>query len=76
VACDYPPYNLNKIASAKFANSGTTGAELAKRFQWTNDDQNAVARAIAVDKKSPEDAAKEWVDANQDLVNSWLPHAT
>jgi glycine betaine/proline transport system substrate-binding protein len=73
VACDYPPYDLNKIASTKFANSGSPAAELAKKFSWTNSDQNTVARYIAVDKLSAEDAAKKWVDANQDKVKAWLP---
>ncbi|MBV9922971.1 MAG: hypothetical protein JOY78_19250, partial [Pseudonocardia sp.] len=73
IACDYPPYALNKIASAKFANGGSPAAELAKKFQWTNDDQNSVARSIAVDKMSPDDAAKKWVDANADKVKAWLP---
>ncbi len=76
VACDYPPYDLNKIASTKFANSGSPAAELAKKFEWTNDDQNSVARSIAVDKMSPEDAAKKWVEANPDKVNAWLPPGT
>jgi glycine betaine/proline transport system substrate-binding protein len=73
VACDYPPYDLNKVASTKFANSGSPAAELAKKFQWTNDDQNTVSRSIAVDKMSPDDAAKKWVDANPDKVKAWLP---
>jgi glycine betaine/proline transport system substrate-binding protein len=73
VACDYPPYNLNKIASTKFANSGSPAIELAKKFNWTNNDQNTVARYIALDKMSPEAAAKKWVDANQDKVKAWLP---
>lgn len=76
VACDYPPYALNKIASAKFTNSGSPAAELAKKFQWTNDDQNAVSRSIAVDKLSDDDAAKKWVDANPDKVKAWLPAGT
>jgi glycine betaine/proline transport system substrate-binding protein len=76
VACDYPPYDLNKIASAKFANGGSPAAELAKKFQWTNDDQDSVARSIAVDKMSPDDAAKKWVEANADKVKAWLPPGT
>jgi len=76
VACDYPPYDLNKIASAKFANGGSPAAELAKKFQWTNDDQNSVARSIAVDKMSDEEAAKRWVDTNADKVKAWLPAGT
>jgi glycine betaine/proline transport system substrate-binding protein len=76
VACDYPPYDLNKIASTTFANSGSPAAELAKKFQWTNEDQNSVARSIAVDKLSDEEAAKKWVEANPDKVQAWLPAGT
>lgn len=73
VACDYPEYNLDKIASAKFASSGSPGYEFIKKFQWTNDDQNTVAKSIAVDGLTPEEAAKKWVEANPDTVKAWLP---
>jgi glycine betaine/proline transport system substrate-binding protein len=72
VACDYQPYDLDKVVSKKFAESGTAAAELVKNFQWSNEDQNAVAKSIAVDKLKDEDAAKKWVDANPDKVNTWL----
>ena len=47
--------------------------ELVKRFHWTNEDQNAVARMIAQDKMSPEDAAAKWVSDNPEKVKAWLP---
>ena len=72
VACDYPPYDLNKIASATWVGAGGPAVELAKKFQWTNDDQNSVSRSIAVDKLSPEQAAQKWVDANTAKVDAWL----
>ena len=72
VACDYPDYNLNKIISTKFATSGSPAVTLVKNFKWTNEDQNAVAKSIAVDKLSDEAAAKKWVDANPDKVKAWL----
>lgn len=72
VACDYPAYTLNKIISTKFATSGSPAATLVKNFKWTNEDQNAVAKSIAVDKLSDEAAAKKWVDANPDKVKAWL----
>ena len=72
VACDYPPYPLNKIVSTKFAESGSPAYTLVKNFQWTNDDQNLVAKYIAEDKMSPEDAAKKWVEDNPDKVNAWM----
>ncbi|MFI1393736.1 ABC transporter substrate-binding protein [Streptomyces sp. NPDC020681] len=72
VACDYPVYKLDKIVSAKFAKSGSPAYDLVKNFTWTNDDQNAVAKYIAVDKMSPEAAAKKWVEANRDKVGAWI----
>jgi glycine betaine/proline transport system substrate-binding protein len=73
IACDYPTYDLNKVASAKFMSSGSPAAALVKNFKWTNDDQNLVAKYIAEDKLTPEAAAKKWVDANPDKVKAWLP---
>jgi len=72
VACDYPPYQLNKIVSTKFAKSGSPALTLVKNFKWTNPDQNEVAGYIAKDKMTPEKAAKKWVDANPDKVKVWL----
>jgi glycine betaine/proline transport system substrate-binding protein len=72
VNCDYPPYDLNKLASAKFANGGSPAAAFAKKFQWTNEDQNSVSRSIAVDKLTDDDAAKKWVDANPAKVAAWI----
>ncbi|MDT7632933.1 MAG: glycine betaine/proline transport system substrate-binding protein, partial [Pseudonocardiales bacterium] len=73
IACDYPPYDLNKIVSKKFADANGPAYKLIKNFKWTNDDQNQVARSIAEDKMTPDAAAKKWVDANPDKVNAWLP---
>ncbi|MFF7794615.1 glycine betaine ABC transporter substrate-binding protein [Streptomyces sp. NPDC007991] len=72
VACDYPVYKLDKIVSAKFAKSGSPAYDLVKKFTWTNDDQNTVAKYIAVDKMAPEAAAKKWVEANRDKVDAWI----
>ncbi|WP_242433340.1 ABC transporter substrate-binding protein, partial [Streptomyces sp. Root264] len=47
VACDYPVYKLDKIVAKKFAESGSPAYDLVKKFNWTNDDQNVVAKYIA-----------------------------
>lgn len=73
VACDYPPYVLDKIVSKKFAESGSPAAQLIKNFSWTNEDQNLVARYIAENKMTPEAAAQKWVDANPSKWQAWLP---
>ncbi|GEC10159.1 glycine/betaine-binding protein [Streptomyces spinoverrucosus] len=72
VNCDYPVYKLDKIVSKKFAESGSPAYDLVKNFTWTNDDQNIVAKYIAVDKMTPEAAAKKWVEANRDKVEAWI----
>lgn len=72
VACDYPPYKLNKLIATKFAESGSPAVDLIKNFQWTNDDQNQVSEMIANENMSPDDAAKKWVEANPDKVDAWL----
>ncbi|TQJ46673.1 ABC transporter substrate-binding protein [Streptomyces sp. NBC_00080] len=72
IACDYPVYDLDKIVSARFAKSGSPAYDLVKKFNWTNDDQNTVAKYIAVDKLSPDAAAKKWVEANRDKVDAWI----
>jgi glycine betaine/proline transport system substrate-binding protein len=72
VACDYQPYDLNKIVSKKFADSGSPAFALVKNFKWTNDDQNQVARDIAVNKLSHDAAAKKWVDEHSATWQPWL----
>ncbi|MBB6633807.1 glycine betaine ABC transporter substrate-binding protein [Cohnella thailandensis] len=41
------------------------------KFEWTPDDMAAVMVAIQ-EGASPEDAAKDWVAANEDKVNAWV----
>ena len=72
VACDYPPYKLNKVISKKFADSGSPAVKLVKNFQITNTQQNLVATDIAKKGMSPDAAAKKWVTANPSKVDAWL----
>ena len=72
MACDYPPYDLNKVVATKFASSGSPAYTVIKNFQWSNEQQNDVSKSIAVDKLSDDDAAKKFLDANPDLVTKWL----
>ena len=73
VACDYQPFDLDKIANKQFAESGSSAATLVKNFKWTDDDQNTVARYITVDKLSRDEAAKKWLDEHPDVWKDWLP---
>ena len=72
VACDYPPYKLNKLISKKFADSGSPAVDLVKNFTISNEDQNLVSTDIAEKKMDPDAAAKKWVDAHPAQVQQWL----
>jgi len=74
VACDYQPFDLDKILNKRFAESGSPAAELIKNFSWTDADQNEVARAINAGA-SPDDAARAWLDAHPRVWRKWLPAA-
>lgn len=71
VACDYQPYDLDKIANREFMLSGSPAATLTKNFAWTNDDQNQVAGDITRGM-TPDQAAKKWLDAHPDVWKSWI----
>jgi len=72
VACDYPETELKKIVSTEWADSDSTAVDLVKNFTWTNDYQNLVSKYISEEKMDPKDAAKKWVEENQDKVDAWL----
>ena len=72
VACDYPDYILDKIASKAFADTGGDAYTLVKNFSWTNDDQNLVAGYIN-SGMTHDEAAKKWVDANEAVWQAWMP---
>ena len=72
VACDYPETDLKKVVSTSWLEEGGPAVDLLKNFKWTNDDQNVVAKYIAEDGMSAEDAAAKWIADNPDKVDAWL----
>jgi len=70
--CDYPVDNLYKAASAKLQTKNAAAFNFLTKLQLTTEQQNEIAAMIDGDGMSPGDAAKKWVDANPDIVNSWL----
>ncbi|MER7502418.1 ABC transporter substrate-binding protein [Nonomuraea pusilla] len=73
VACDYPEMDLDKVVGKRFADTGGKAYELVKNFQWTNEDQNAVANDMTNNGMTGEQAAKKWLDANTAKWQAWLP---
>jgi glycine betaine/proline transport system substrate-binding protein len=72
--CDYADDVLYKAFSAQLEEKDPAAFGFLSNFEWTADDQNGVALAIQ-DGAEPEEAAQEWVDANQDVWQAWLPAA-
>jgi len=73
VACDYPDYVLDKIASKKFADTGGAAYKLVQNFKWTNDDQNLVSDYITNQGMTPEKAAEKWVAEHESTWKPWIP---
>jgi glycine betaine/proline transport system substrate-binding protein len=73
ITCDYPETELLKYASKEFMDGGGDAATVVKNFTWTNEDQNLVAKYIAEDKMSADEAADKWIADNPDKVEAWLP---
>ena len=72
VDCDYPETVLNKVVSTSWVDEDSSAVSLVDNFTWDNDDQNTVAKYIAQDGMSPEEAAAQWIEENPDKVNAWL----
>jgi glycine betaine/proline transport system substrate-binding protein len=70
--CAYDVTIIKKVFSKEFAESGSPAYDVLRKMKLTNEDQEEVAKAIAGDKVDPDEAAKRWVEANQDKVQQWL----
>ncbi|MBN3931118.1 ABC transporter substrate-binding protein [Streptomyces verrucosisporus] len=73
VACAYPETPLQKYLNADFAKDGGDAAQFLKNFNWSTEQQNQVAKWIAGDGMSAEDAAAKWVKENKSTWEKWLP---
>ncbi len=71
-ACDYPVDELYKAANAGLEAKNKAAFDFLSKFQLTTDQQNEIAAMVDSDGKTADAAAKEWVDANPDVVAGWL----
>ena len=71
-ACDYPVDNLYKAANAGLEAKNAAAFAFLGKFQLTTDQQNEIAAMIDSDGMAPDAAAKQWVEANPDVVSAWL----
>jgi glycine betaine/proline transport system substrate-binding protein len=72
-ACDYPVDKLYKAFSDKLEDKAPNSFQVLSNLQLTTEQQNEIAALIDGEGMSAADAAKQWVDANQDVWQAWLP---
>jgi glycine betaine/proline transport system substrate-binding protein len=69
--CDYPPDPLYKAFNDQLQTRAPAAYAFLSAMQWSVDDQNGVASDIH-SGTDPEEAAKTWVDAHQDVWQPWV----
>jgi glycine betaine/proline transport system substrate-binding protein len=67
----YKDAEIHIAYSKSLADSDPAVAAILEKVTFTTDAVSKLAYAIAVENKSPEDAAKEWIAANPDIVAGW-----
>lgn len=70
VAWDLAYLHVHYAASLKSDHPAV--ADMLHRISLTTDQVSAMTYALVVDKKDPEEYAKEWIAANSATVDSWM----
>ena len=69
----YPPDNLFKIVWAGLEDGAPAAWEFLHNFNYTTDDQLSMLGAIGGEGKSAEEAAADWIAANEATWGAWIP---
>jgi glycine betaine/proline transport system substrate-binding protein len=72
-ACDYPKDVLFKVANARLKDTAPDAFAFLKNMNYTDTDQIAMIADVELNKKSPADAAKAWIEKNEAMWSKWLP---
>ena len=70
--CAYDNTIIEKVFSKKFANGGSPAYKAMKNFNWSNEDQEIVAKWIAGDHMNPDKAGQKWIAQNAAKVKKWF----
>ena len=73
VDCDYPEDILFKIFWSGLAEAAPDAHALLTNMSYSTEDQIQMIAAVELDGSTPEDAARAWLDAHEDVWKSWLP---
>lgn len=73
VDCAYPDDVLFKIAWDELAEQAPAAYAILSNFSYTNEDQIEIMAAADGDATTIDQAAADWVEANRDVWEAWLP---
>lgn len=73
IDCDYPPDELFKIFWAGLADYAPDAHTLMSNMTYTTDDQIEMIAAVELEGLTIEQAARDWIEANEDAWRQWLP---
>ncbi len=62
--------SIHTMTRKGFADDYPKANQILDNFEWTTDDIESVMLAIN-DGQTPEQAAKDWIEANQKKVDEW-----
>lgn len=65
------PDSLHAIARKGLKEDAPAAHKMLEQFQWTSEDMGKVMVDIQ-DGMDPDEAAKKWIENNEDKVNEWL----
>ncbi|MBA3604432.1 MAG: glycine/betaine ABC transporter substrate-binding protein, partial [Acidimicrobiia bacterium] len=70
--CDYPVDEIYKAANAGLEEKNAAAFAFLSALELTTEQQNEIAAMVDADGMAPEEAAATWIEANPDVVDSWL----
>lgn len=73
IDCDYPADNLFKIFWSDLAETAPEAYTLLSNMNYSTEDQIEMIAAVELEGMSVEDAARQWLDANEATWQAWLP---
>ncbi len=73
VDCDYPPDKLFKILWPGLKEKAPEAYQLLKAMNYSTKDQIKMIAEVELNKKNKEQAAREWLTANEATWKAWLP---
>jgi glycine betaine/proline transport system substrate-binding protein len=73
VDCDYPADALFKIFWSGLKDEAPDAYQLLKNMSYSTEDQIQMIAAVELDGKSIEEAARDWLGANEATWQAWIP---